>query len=194
MRKLHVQLHGVEGGALLTHNERLASKGDEWARKMATISSKRKKSDEDHAELAYLEFMGGLYLTTDERIGIPTWNVWRSIQDGAKLNKLGKAIERALIPAGPDVVPIRHDGPSTPDAAWEAGCYDQRSVKVGTAKVTRTRPLFLGWSVTTEFILNTDIIDLSDFAMAATNAGDMVGLGDYRPRFGRYTVEIEDAD
>lgn len=191
MKTLNARLAGI--GPLLTHNERLASKLDPVARQMAAISSKRKKTDDDLAELARLELLGGVYETDDGLVGIPTWNVFKSFQEGAKLNKLGRAFERAVIPMGPDIVPLKHDGPSTVAAMWDAECFDQRSVKVGTAKITRTRPKFVNWSLDATFALDTEVFRLDEFAMVAENAGRLIGLGDYRPRFGRYDVTIAEA-
>lgn len=190
METVTVRLSGVEGSMLLTHNERLASKLDPIARQMAEVSSKRKKTDADYDELAHLEMLGGVYETEGGQVGIPVWNVFRSLQDGAKLNKLGRAVERGVVPIGADVAVIKHDGPSTAEAMWKAGCFDQRSVKVGTSKVTRTRPAFRNWVVEVGFVIDTEILNLGDFRMIAENAGRLAGLGDYRPRFGRYDAEV----
>lgn len=185
---VNVRLDG--NGPMLTHNERLASKLDPIARDMAAIASKRKKTDDDLTELAHLELLGGVYLTDDGRVGFPSWNVFKSLQEGARLNKLGKAVERGLFPADADIVPLKHDGPDTPEAMWTAGCFDQRSVKVGTSKVTRTRPRYTNWSLDVRFVLDTEILRFDELEMIARNAGTMVGVGDYRPRFGRYDVTI----
>ena len=57
-------------------------------------------------------------------------------------------------------------------------------------KVRRTRPRFVGWSVVAEFVVDTEVLDRDSLAMVAENAGLLVGVGDYRPRFGRYDVEL----
>lgn len=188
MEHYQVTLAGVPGSALLTHNERLADPGDAIAKQMKVISSKRVKSEDDHAELARLEYLGGLYLTDDGKPGIPAWNVFRSFQEGAKLNKLGRQVERSIVMTGADIVPIQCPGIGTPEKMYKAGHYDRRSVKVGTSKVMRTRPRFTDWTVTVELFLDTELLDYETFAMVAQNAGQMVGIGDYRPRFGRYEI------
>ena len=137
---------------------------------MKAISSKRKKSDEDHEALAELEFAGGIYLTDDDKVGIPAWNISIHCKT-ARVNKLGKAVERGVLPIGADVLPISHDGPDTPQAMWQAGCFDQRSVKVGQARVTRTRPSFRNWSVTATFVVDAEIIDMDDFVRARGECG-----------------------
>lgn len=183
----------LTGDTILTHNVQLANPLNEYARRMSAISSKRKKTDEDHAAMAEIEFYGSLYLTEDGSVGIPVWNVLRSIQDGAKKNRLGKAVAEGLLPADPftEVVVLDHDGPSKPDDAWNAKCYDQRSVKVGMSTVTRTRPRFRQWSVSAEFLVDDEVIRFDDLRLAADTAGRLVGLGDYRPRFGRFDIAVE---
>ena len=52
---------------LLMHNARLANPLDSAAKAMKAISSKRVKTDEDHAEMARLEHFGSLYY--DSEIG-----------------------------------------------------------------------------------------------------------------------------
>jgi|JI9StandDraft_2_1071091.scaffolds.fasta_scaffold13819_6 hypothetical protein len=191
MKKFRAHISGVPGVALLTHNERLADPRDPIARQMKSISSKRTKTDEDFAELAKLEFEGGLYLTDDGKVGIPAWNVFRSWQEGAKVNKLGRAVERGVFMSGADILPIEYNGPSSPVDMWNAGHVDSRSVKVGMSKVTRTRPSFRNWSLVADFTVDLDVLREDDLGMIVRNAGLMSGLGDYRPRFGRYEVELE---
>lgn len=191
MKKFRAHVSGTPGVPMLTHNERLADPRDPIARAMKAISSKRVKTDEDFAELAKLEFEGGLYLTDDGKVGIPAWNLFRSWQDGAKVNRLGKSVERGIFMTGAAVLPIDYPGPKTPLEMWNAGHVDSRSVKVTTSKVTRTRPSFNNWSVEAEFIVDTDVLSVDDLTMITRNAGLMCGLGDYRPRFGRYEVELE---
>jgi hypothetical protein len=194
-QQLTVNLRGTTPASmLLCCNERLSNPLDPIVQDMKKITSKTKKSMDDLLEIRHLEFLGGLYLTADGKVGFPTWNVYRSIQNGARLNRLGKNVERAVIPIGEDVVPIKHSGPSDPDKMWAANCYDMRSVSVGRSRVPRCRPVFLDWSMVIEFVLDTEVMDLSAFAMAATNAGRMIGIGDYRPRYGRYAVEIEEVE
>lgn len=200
-----VTLNIVGQGVMLVHNERLANTMDPIAKDMATITSKRKKTDEDRDELARHEFFGGLYTFGDNLVrspdvpsnweiynktGIPLWNVFVSLKNGAKLNRLGATVDRAVLPFGPDVLELNHDGPNTPVEMWEQGFYDQRSVKVSTSKVTRTRPKYVNWSTTASFLVDTELLNMDDFNMIAVNAGRTAGLGTYRPRFGRFEVEV----
>ena len=52
---------------LLMHNGDLADPMSEGAKKLAAVSKKRSKSEDDFVELARVEFEGGLYF--DKKIG-----------------------------------------------------------------------------------------------------------------------------
>jgi len=106
-----------------THNIRLANPDDPFARAIAQISSKRKKTEEDRREMARLEWHGGLYTelgmayTPDlmEQEGIqlviPQHNLKRCYKETAKATRRGRTIDRALNPLFPDaalVLPLQY--------------------------------------------------------------------------------------
>jgi hypothetical protein len=67
---------------------------------------------------------------------------------------------------------------------------DRRRVSVQRNGITRTRPAFkAGWKA--EFVVQVllpEYIDQSLLQTALMNAGRLVGLGDFRPTFGRFNV------
>lgn len=80
------------------------------------------------------------------------------------------------------------DVASLGSTSWDY--IDQRRVTVQRAGVTRMRPAFMpGWSATLdlqcllpEYVPPTDLLD------TITRAGQLVGVGDFRPTFGRFQV------
>jgi len=203
MKQVTLKITGQ--GTMLVHNERLANPIDPIVKDMSIIASKNNKTDEDRNEIARHEFFGGLYTFGNDPVstpdipsdweiynktGIPLWNVFISLKNGAKLNRLGTTLERAVLPFGSEVIEITHDGPNTPIEMWQQGFYDQRFVKVSNTKVTRTRPKYVNWSTTASFLVDTELLNMNDFKTIAVNAGRTSGLGTYRPRFGRFEVEI----
>ena len=54
-------------------------------------------SDDDRLEVARLEFHGGLYMGRGGPV-IPSPNILRTIANAAKIRRLGKDVERAMIP------------------------------------------------------------------------------------------------
>jgi hypothetical protein len=172
------------------HNIRLADPLNEFARELKSITSKRKKTDEDHADMARVEFMGGIYWT--EQLGpyLPAENILRTIQDGAKLSKQGKSVERGLIVL--DDAPLLYAGPRDREGLFaDARFVDRRPVSIGQAKTVRTRPCFREWVAEVEAEVLTEVLDLDILARVTEDAGRYTGVGDYRPRFGRFDASVE---
>jgi hypothetical protein len=69
-----------------------------------------------------------------------------------------------------------------------------KPARVGTAKVPRCRPLFLQWRFETSGLLDAEILDFDDFRAVVTVAGQIVGIGDWRPEkggsYGKFTADI----
>jgi hypothetical protein len=62
-------------------------------------------------------------------------------------------------------------------------------VNVQRAKIVRTRPMFKDWSCEIELNVNTENFDITDVTEILEHCGDNVGLCDWRPKYGRFTVE-----
>lgn len=182
-----LKLFGTE--PLLMHNARLANPLDPATKALKAYTSKRKKTDEDHEKIAWLEFLGSLYM--DPQVGpyVPGENLMRCLVDGGKLTKQGTAITRGVI-IKDQVNALAYEGPRDQDALWAAKFYDMSSAKVGMQRVMRTRPMFRKWSVEATGLVDPSVLELSDIETIATNAGLMAGLGDWRPRYGRFTAEV----
>jgi hypothetical protein len=58
------------------------------------------------------------------------------------------------------------------------------------AKIMRYRPIFRNWSLSATVMVNEDVVNLNEVKKALVDAGNLIGLGDYRPRFGRFDVEF----
>lgn len=67
---------------------------------------------------------------------------------------------------------------------------DQRRVTVQRQGVTRVRPAFLpGWHATFDLqVLLPEYVSSADLLDVITKAGQLVGVGDFRPTFGRFQV------
>lgn len=189
MKKFTITIQGT--APMLMHSARLSNPLDPIAKAMKKVSSKRSKTDDDHLEMARLEHAGGLYF--DDEIGpyVPGDNIWRCIQDAAKKRKLGQQIKSGLI-VTTDVNPLAYSGPRTVDGLWEDENFrHQASVKVQTSRVIRTRPIFREWATEAECIYDPAQLDMADIEAIVEIAGTIIGLGDWRPRFGRFEATIE---
>jgi hypothetical protein len=69
--------------------------------------------------------------------------------------------------------------------------YEHRArVTIQRAAVTRTRPaLKTGWEADFQFLVNLpEYVSRDTLLEVATNAGRLIGIGDFRPSYGRFAV------
>lgn len=175
---------------LIMHNSRLANPLDPATKALKEVTSKRVKSDEDHETMARLEHAGGLYMDPDVGPYIPGENISRCLVDGAKITRNGVKVTRGVF-ISTNVNPLAYDGPRTVGGLWEDKRFvHMASVKVQTSRVMRTRPVFYDWSTSAEGILDEAVLNYGDLASIIDQAGALCGLGDWRPRFGRFTAKV----
>lgn len=187
--KVRLTLNGT--APMLMHNIQLADPLHPIARAMKEISSKRKKTDEDQFRLAELEFKGGLYISDELGPFVPGVNVEKCLVEGARITKQGKQVERGLFVVENEC-PLLYQGPRSADALWANEDFRSRmAVKVGTSRVQRTRPMFRTWALEATAEVDPALLNLESVQSIATDAGNMVGLGDFRPRYGRFTALVE---
>lgn len=176
---------------LLMHNSRLANPLDPAAKALKKVTGKRNKTDEDHAEMARLEFLGGLYIDPDIGPFIPGENIWRCLWDAAKKYKMGVKVKEGVF-VTTDINPLSYTGPREATKLWaDENFRHMASVKVGTSRTMRCRPHFQEWRVAADGVLDPSLLEPSDLESIAETAGSLIGLGDWRPRFGRFVAEVK---
>lgn len=195
-------------GPMLMHCGQTADPLNHFAKAMGKASKKRGKTDEDHAVLANLEWWAGLYTTTPGKIAddfsvtidpkarliIPAHVLDSAIREGARKNKMGKQASAGVIVEGDGT--FTHDGATDlNELSTDPRFTARHAVKVGMAKVMRTRPVFPNWSAKFSVVYDPGVIDIESITTALEAAGRLVGIGDWRPgapkggSFGRFTAE-----
>lgn len=175
---------------LLMHNERLADPFDPITKAIKELSGKRKKTDEDRLEIMRLELTGGLYWQEGIGACLPDLNILGALRDAAKLRRLGSATERAFDIAE-QFIPLIHDGPQDPEKlVADKRFRDYRGAGIGPSRIFRARPRFNRWGVEFDLIYDANDIDRDMVILVANDAGSKTGIGDFRPRFGRFNVEV----
>ncbi|MFZ3286537.1 MAG: hypothetical protein WA191_06770 [Telluria sp.] len=173
---------------LMMHSDRLANPLLAETKAHKSLTSKRKKTDDDHLAIARSEFISGLYWSEKAGVFIPGQNFDATFLAGAKLQKLGTAWKRGAL-VMTDRAKLLYDGPKTPERLWDDTRFiDCRGVKVGTAKIMRYRPIFTEWAVELDIAFNSEILDEGEVKKALSDAGSLIGVCEYRPRFGRFEV------
>lgn len=193
MEIITVKLIGIS--PLLMHGDRFSNPLDPLTKGHKVLTSKRKKTEEDHLAIARSEWMGSLY--HDETLGpyMPTVNIKSAMVGGAKLSRLGSAFKRACLILD-DKAKLNYPGPRKPGAMWDDGRFtDARSVVVSQSRLMRYRPKFDTWETESfDILYDPETLDRDQVVRALETAGKLIGIGDYRPdkggTFGRFDVEV----
>jgi len=155
------------------------------------ITSKgRKQTDDDHMRRYRLEWEGALYW--NETLGpvIPTTMIERLIQLGASKSKKGKDVAAACICSLPEVK-LEYKGPRTQDELYAQGFFLKVPVVVNRGRIMKCRPKFPpGWWLVFDLEYDKSIINEATLVDACDDAGALIGLGDWKPRFGRFESEL----
>lgn len=155
----------------------------------AAKGSKAKKTDDVESYV---------YRTHNGTIGIPGTYLAGSMIDprngAAKYRQDPRSPRKSaldLFKAG--VLPLTDLAPITNAAGLEADSWDyldRRRVVVQRNAITRVRPAFMaGWSATFQLMVQTpEYIPEALLLDVLGQAGRLVGIGDFRPTFGRFAV------
>lgn len=172
---------------MLVHNGQTADPLNKWSKALKAISGKRKKTDADYEELARIEFMAGLYMGETGPI-IPAANVDSMVINAARKNREGKIAQSGAFCMKNAV--MEYDGPRTADELWSEDRFRHVAiVRVQSARVARTRPVFNEWSAVVEISYEDSVVNKAQLDSWMHIAGTQVGLGDWRPQHGRFSVE-----
>ena len=134
-----------------------------------------------------------VYRNDDRKICIPGRYIVRSVveagrnfQDPRSSRKMAKDLVQAAVMCDEILSPILVNG--NPTEEWD---YDDRQrVCIMRSAITRTRPAFKkGWEVNFTLIsLVPEYITPDFLRKLVDNAGLLIGLGDFRPTYGRFRV------
>jgi hypothetical protein len=129
-----------------------------------------------------------VYRCDNGNIGIPGEYLRQSIIMAAKFRQDPRSPRKSAMDLFKAGVVSLTDLADTGVAEWDY--LDQRRAVVQRAGITRTRPaLKAGWRVEVWFnVLVPEYIDPSLLNEVTQSAGRLVGVGDFRPTYGRFQV------
>jgi hypothetical protein len=107
-----------------------------------------------------------------------------------KRGKTYKDLFRAAVFVAPEEILHGVDEPDELDTDADKRLYlDMRPVVVQRARIVRIRPAFSpGWELSFQIEVIDDQINATLLQDILTLAGKSVGIGDFRPKFGRFSV------
>lgn len=207
----HFSFSVVGTSPMITHNGGNIDPLNPINKLKSEFTSKRKKSEDDHQNIARIEWFQGLYLKgrmelelRGEKYYLSTKNmpelilpvkcVRATVIAGAKHNKNGKNIARAIQFSSVDFYKPSSSGKkmSFPDVnvmSDDPAYIDATPMTVNRAKVMRYRPIFEQWGFTVKGVLHENILDPKALQDAIQTAGAYEGINDSRAYgFGRYEL------
>ena len=172
---------------LIMHNGQTADRLNKWAKAMKLISSKKDKTDADYEELARIEFLAGLYMGPDGPI-LPSHMFDAMMVEAAKKSREGKVAKSSCFCL--NHARLEYDGPRTADELWADERFRFSAiVRVQMNRVARMRPIFTEWSAVATFHFEPTLVNPSRLDEWLSVASAQIGLGDWRPVYGRFRVE-----
>lgn len=187
-----ITVHLTGTSPLLMHNPRMVDPEFEINVRLKELTSKRKKTQEDLKQIERLEWYGGLY--EDNGVIVqPTSKPRKCIIGTARINKLGKSMERALSFTSL-YVPMIYDGPKKIDDLFNDPRFTSRlSVGLSGKRVMRVRPQFpAGWQLVLDGVFIEDAgVNFDEFVRTVEMAGVVEGIGDNRINgYGRFIGKV----
>lgn len=202
-----IQMRWTGHCPLLLHNGDLANPRNQFTKAIKSISGKRKKTDTDFDLMSAMEWAGSLYakdpisfkvgddnsvtFQSGGKIYIPAEVIEATLVESAKKQRLGRDFTAGVLVESDPILEFPDSGWGIQEL-WDSERYlDIRKVRVQKNSVMRTRPRFDSWAIQFKVNYFSDVIPNVDTLVdVAVTAGNIIGLCDYRPRFGRFSVEV----
>ena len=174
-------------------NGQTADPLNQFAKQMKKISSKRNKTEDDHLALAEVEWHASLYLDDKGRPCWPSENIEAMMIAAAKKTRKGTDAKAGLFIE--QNAPILYEGPKNADGLWKYKTFDNNPfisrvpAVINRSRIMRTRPIFHEWSLEFDISFLPEMFDDQQIIDTVETAGRIIGLSDWRPKYGRFEVE-----
>jgi len=169
------------------HNGQTADPLNRFAIELKKLNGKRNKTDADYEQIARIEFAAGLYMSESGPV-LPFANIESMMILAAKKTKEGPTAKSAVFCL--QDASLVYEGPRDVEGLWKDDRFRfSRIVRVGTARVARMRPIFLEWSAFVTLRVEIEQVNPERVNAWMQTAGDWIGLGDWRPQYGRFSAQ-----
>lgn len=192
---LELKIRCTQTAPLLMHNATaLANPHSVEARAVKELAGLRRRSEEQDRQLLVLEAWAGTYRDGRDVIVVPTANLLAALRRSATLERLGEAVRRGLTPQTISA-PVLLDGAELKARDWVADLDPDRvlvtTVVVQRQRVVRARAMLpIGAQHEHRVLLDEEVLNVETLERIAERAGRLIGLGDWRPLYGRADIEV----
>lgn len=171
---------------LLMHSGQMADPLNEFSKRLKAITGKRDKTEADFEEMSRLEWYGSLYLE-NEKPCIPGFVLEAAFINAARRNKRGKQAQAGILCPDNYILHFPEEK-NTLEEMRLNGCRLVARARIGQASVMRTRPKFDNWTADIEVRYDPLMLNEQAIKDIVRIAGEEIGLMDWRPKFGRFSV------
>lgn len=184
-----IEVHIKGDAPMIMQSSQLVDPLNETTRAIKRITAKKtNKTDDDHARIGELEWIGALYWHPEHGPIMPAVNIERMLCDAGKLTRLGTKVKMGM-QVLEDYAVVEYDGPR--DIAGmraEERFRSRTAVVVNKARVMRERPRFPEWDLRFTVQYDASVFSPEQVQELLESAGKYIGLGTWRPRHGRFHV------
>lgn len=194
IRKLKYTITGTL--PLLMNNPQTVDRFNQYTKRMSEINAKKtRRTDEDYLELRDIEIRSKIFFD-DEGIYVPATWVTASLEKISHgVAKIAKATMRAIVFTEESKLRLKYRGMklvNTPeDIVKNDDFRHMMNLKQGQVRVMKAFPIFHEWSFSGHLEFEDTQVDASDMVRMLEHAARYGGYGDFRPTFGRATVEVK---
>lgn len=192
---------------LLMSNPQTVDPLNKYSRKSQSLNNEKKQAKKKtdnwdaikrlESEMSENDFLASVYWNPDVGFYLTTDILEACIRAGAAKERKGKDVQTAvMVEADGGVVPIKtkRKHKSIDDAFLDPEYLFRSPVKIPPktgSLVMKSRCMMpTGWQIDVEITYDDEIISKQALIQACVDAGALCGLGGWRPKFGRFTVEV----
>jgi hypothetical protein len=184
------------GRTLLHSNPQGVSRSFPLTRRAKQINAKKtKRTDADYAELADLEVLSRVYFDPEIGVYAPTrWVAEAVARKAFAVAKISKATVRGALFMREDKVPMDYRGKKgvtvIEDIVKNPAFRHAMILPQGQIRIEKNSPIFHDWSFSVTMDFDDKVFDRADLQRIIEETAQYVGFGDFRPTFGRASVEF----
>jgi len=183
---------------LLQNNPQTVDRFNPYSKAMKRINDKKtRRTDDDYMELKNIEVRAKIYWDDETGIYVPSnWVAAAIAATSFKRAKISKADVRAGVFTTEDKLKLNYRDSKkvkTPeDIVKNPDFRLDMTLKQGQVRIVKSVPIFHEWSFTCGLEFDDSVIDTDSMKNIITHVARYGGFGDFRPTFGRATVEISE--
>ena len=181
---------------LLQNNPQTVDRFNKYAKRMAQINAKKtRRTDDDYYELQDIEVRSKLYFDDEIGVYVPaTWITSAIATNSFRVAKISKADTRGSVFPTADKLELSYEDKSKvkapEDVVGNPFFRHKMILKQGQVRISKAMPIFHKWSFKIGLEFDPSMIDPDSLERVLQHACKYGGFGDFRPTFGRATVEF----